>query len=98
MMTEGRKWRNKVMEVDMRRYSNDNSNNVIEAKCNVCGRDLKLKNGMIMEGNMSIDYAWGYFSDKDGEVHKFDICQKCYDKFVKSFVIPVDIAENSELL
>lgn len=87
-----------TMEVDMRRYSEDNNNNVVEVKCNMCGRSIKLKNGLIVEGNMSIDYPWGYFSDKDGEIHKFDICQKCYDRIVESFVIPVDVEENKELL
>ena len=82
----------------MRRYRNDNSNDVIEIKCNVCGKNLKIENGLIVEGNMSIDYSWGYFSDMDGEVHKFDICQECYKKLSGAFVIPVDIEESRELL
>lgn len=82
----------------MRRYHNDNSNKVVETKCNMCGKNIKVENGLIVEGNMSIDYAWGYFSNNDGEIHKFDICQECYEKLVKSFVIPVDIEENNELL
>lgn len=82
----------------MRRYSDDGSNNVIEIKCNVCGKNLKLENGLIVEGNISIDYPWGYFSDMDGEIHKFDICQGCYKKLLKSFVIPIDVEENKEFL
>ncbi len=94
MVTVSKKYFDYTMEVNMRRYSEDNSNNVAEAKCNMCGRNLKLKNGLIIEGNMSVNYPWGYFSDKDGEIHKFDICQSCYDKLVKNFVIPVDVEEN----
>lgn len=82
----------------MRKYREDGSNEVTEVKCNMCGRNLKLKNGYIAEGNMSIDYMWGYFSDKDSETHSFDICQECYDKLVKTFVIPVDVRETTELM
>lgn len=82
----------------MRKYSKDNSNRVLEIKCNMCGKKIKIQNGIIVEGTLSIEYPWGYFSDKDGEIHKFDICQKCYDKMVGTFLIPVEVEENMELL
>lgn len=45
-----------------------------------------------------IDYAWDYFSEKDGEVHHFDLCEACYDELVSQFRIPVDTEEQTELL
>ena len=29
------------------------------------------------------------FSHKDGELHRFDICEECYDTWIASFQIPV---------
>lgn len=82
----------------MRIYRDGGSNEVIEVKCNMCGKNIKIENGYIAEGNMSIDYLWGYFSDKDAETHSFDICEKCYDRLAETFVIPVDVKETTELL
>ena len=42
------------------------------------------------EGVFSADCEWGYFSEKDGERHHFDLCESCYDDLVSSFKIPVD--------
>ncbi len=44
-----------------------------------------------MEGVFRVDYEWGYFSEKDGERHSFDLCEACYDKLLRSFQIPVEI-------
>lgn len=82
----------------MRRYEQGNSNNVIEAMCNMCGRNIKIQKGMITDGVMSIEYRWGYFSDFDGQTHSFDICQDCYKKLEKKFVIPIDREETNEML
>ena len=57
-----------------------------------------MQNGIITEGVFSIEYAFGYFSNKDEEIHKFDLCEECYDKWIKTFNIPVEIANNTELL
>ena len=45
-----------------------------------------------------LDHAWDYFSEKDGEVHHFDLCESCYDEFVSQFRVPVDVEEKTELL
>ena len=45
------------------------------------------------EGVFSVDYTWGYFSDKDGERHSFDLCESCYDELLRSFRIPAEIEE-----
>jgi len=80
----------------MRKYGENNQ--LLEATCNCCKRSLKIQNGIITEGVFSVEYAFGYFSRKDEEIHKFDLCEACYDGWVKSFKIPPDIANNTELL
>ena len=82
----------------MRRYEHVNKSSISEVKCNMCGRNIKIQNGMIMDGVLSIEYKWGYFSDFDGQTHSFDICQDCYKKLEKKFIIPIDKEEISELL
>ncbi len=80
----------------MRKYNE--ANRVMQAICNCCKKDLKVQNGIITEGVFSVEYAFGYFSNKDEEIHKFDLCEECYDKWIKTFNIPVEIANNTELL
>ena len=43
------------------------------------------------------DHAWDYFSEKDGEVHHFDLCESCYDELINQFRLPVDVEEQTEL-
>lgn len=86
-----------AVEVTMRRYG-QGSSNVTEAMCNMCGRSIKIQKGMITDGVLSIEYKWGYFSDFDGETHSFDICQDCYKKLEKKFVIPIDKEDTTELM
>ena len=57
--------------------------------CNGCGKEIKIKDGVIREGLLSVEKRWGYFSHKDGELHRFDICEECYDTWIASFQIPV---------
>lgn len=66
---------------------------IIQAKCNKCGKDLKIQNGMIVEGAVSIKEKWGYFSTKDLEQHSFDLCEDCYDQIISEFNIPIEIKE-----
>lgn len=66
--------------------------------CNQCERELKIEQGYLKEGSFSVDYAFGYFSSKDGIRHKFDLCEECYDKIVSRFRIPVEVTTNHELL
>lgn len=66
--------------------------------CNMCGKKLVVKNGTTLEGLMSIDHVWDYFSEKDGEVHHLDLCEECYDSLTQTLKIPVDVEEATELL
>ena len=46
---------------------------------------------------MMVDHAWDYFSEKDGEIHHFDLCESCYDDLLSQFRIEADIEEQTEL-
>lgn len=80
----------------MRQYQYKETKEIKEIKtiiCNQCGKKIPVENGWPREGVFSSDFQWGYFSDKDGETHSFDLCETCYDKLIQGFRIPVDIRE-----
>ena len=79
----------------MRRYRNGGMLETVI--CNCCGKKMVVENGILREGAISIDHMWDYFSEKDGEVHHFDLCEGCYDEIVSQFRIPVDTEEQTEL-
>lgn len=82
----------------MRKYSLIEDKKITQIKCNSCGKELKIENGIVMEGVFSVDYSWGYFSNKDGEIHSFDVCEKCYNHMIRQFQLPIDKDENKELI
>lgn len=69
-----------------------------ELVCNVCGKTLVVKNGIQQEDALKVKKEWGYFSEKDLEVHHFLICEECYDKLINSFVVPVCKTKKKEVL
>lgn len=79
----------------MRRRQNEK---LVEVFCNKCGRALKLQNEIVKEGNLVIEADWGYFSNKDGEIHCIDLCEQCYDEWITTFKIPIDIVRKYEML
>ena len=66
--------------------------------CNQCGRMLRMENGILKEDALIIKKEWGYFSKKDLEVHEFVLCEACYDKWIRNFVIPVRSSGKQEVL
>ena len=38
------------------------------------------------------------FSEKDGEVHHFDLCEECYDEVTGEFRVAVEVEEEIEML
>lgn len=76
---------------------NSNTKNMT-AYCNKCGKQLNVQNGIIMEGNAQITIYWDYFSEKDGEIHRFDICEECYGKLISEFKIPINIVRQKEMI
>lgn len=77
----------------MRQYQLKETKDVTKIICNKCGKEIPVVNGRAEEGVFSVDYAWGYFSEKDGEKHSFDLCESCYNKMLASFRLPVEIED-----
>ena len=69
----------------MRQYKKEEITVVEQYICNRCGKEMKEGEGL------SVDKRWGYFSDKDNEVHHFDLCEQCYDELIATFQIPIEI-------
>lgn len=61
--------------------------------CNGCGKEIPGSADRICEGVFQVQYDWGYFSDKDGERHTFCLCEDCYDRITRAFVLPVKVEE-----
>lgn len=77
----------------MRQYQMKETKEIKKIICNKCGKEIPAVDGVPREGVFSVDYQWGYFSEKDGERHSFDLCEACYDELLKSFCIPAEIKE-----
>lgn len=73
-------------------------NKKITITCNMCGKDIKSHRGILMEDIFEGHKEWGYFSNKDLEVHKFTLCEACYDNMIRSFKIPVSVTEKIEVM
>jgi len=82
----------------MRKYESGQPEELLEVICNQCGRKLLVENGYLKEGCFSADNVFGYFSSRDGERHSFDLCEKCYEKLVAQFAVPVDKKKVTELV
>ena len=55
-------------------------------------------NEIVKEGILSVEKCWGYFSEKDGEIHELDLCEECYNKLIKQFKIPVTVKKQKEFV
>lgn len=82
----------------MQRFSEQESRELREMSCNCCGRKMVVENGIVKEGCAEFQVPFGFFSEKDGQIHCFDLCESCYDKIIAGFQIPVEIKEKTELL
>ena len=82
----------------MRIYMDEDKRELVSVICNRCNRELKVENGVLTEGCFCANPKFGYFSNKDGMQHFFDICEKCYDTMIAGFAIPVEEEEVKELL
>jgi Fe2+ or Zn2+ uptake regulation protein len=69
-----------------------------ELCCNVCGKDIIIERGIVKEDVFEAAKEWGYFSKYDLEVHKFNICEECYDAMIASFKIPIQVVRKKEVL
>lgn len=69
----------------MRKYENKELNLII---CNRCKKEIPVRNDVPREDGLFVEKRWNYFSHKDNEVHRFDLCEQCYDELVAGFLIP----------
>lgn len=69
-----------------------------EIVCNCCKKIMGRTDEIPTMEYLHIEKEWGYFSEKDGEKQEFDVCESCYDKWVKSFQIPIITREVTELV
>lgn len=67
-------------------------------RCNCCGRALKVENGILKEDAFEVTKEWGFFSERDLEVHHFNLCEDCYNKLISEFKIPVEIRNKTEVM
>ena len=80
----------------MRVYSDQKE--LVEVVCNCCGKKILVKNGFLQEECIHLEHDFGFFGTKDGQSHRFDLCEDCYRKIVEGFLIPVEEWERKELL
>lgn len=74
----------------MRKYKIQERKELEQIICNRCGKIICVSNG-IPEGDvLSVEKRWNYFSAKDNDVHRFDLCEACYDEWIETFQIPVE--------
>lgn len=66
--------------------------------CNMCGKKMAGTLEKPLEDMLCVRKTWGYFSGKDGEIHGFDLCEACYDRLTKRFVLPVAVEAQKEML
>ena len=66
--------------------------------CNQCGKALAVTEGIVREGCFHVEYEFDYFSKKDGHVYSLDLCEDCFDTWVKGFREPVQVEETREYL
>ena len=74
----------------MRQYKMQETKEVEKIICNKCGKEILVENGVAEADVLSVQKRWGYFSNKDNDVHEFDLCEECYDKWIATFAIPIE--------
>ena len=82
----------------MRKYENGQEEKLVRVVCNQCKKELKVEDGYLKEGCFRVDYTFGYFSRKDGTRQQFDLCEDCYDAFVKSMKISPEQEIKNEVM
>lgn len=75
----------------MRQYKIEETKATEKIICNKCGKEISVKNEISEADVLSVNKRWGYFSNKDNEVHNFDLCEECYDELIRTFKIPIEI-------
>lgn len=69
-----------------------------QIRCNKCGKLILMQEGNRKEDCLKVEKEWGYFSEKDRELHTFYMCEACYDAMIRDFVIPVRKQQVNEVV
>lgn len=79
----------------MRQYKNSTREmkEIDKIICNKCGKEIPVAGGVLAEDVLEVEKRWGYFSKKDNRRDCFELCEKCYDELIESFLIPVESEE-----
>lgn len=70
---------------------------VKSTRCNKCGKDItlsKLAHAAGLFTGCSVEMRYGYGSIHDGDVVRFDLCDKCSDEFLSSLKHEGEITEE----
>ncbi len=78
----------------MRQYKIQETKEVEKIICNKCGKEIPVTNGVPQGDALHVEKRWGYFSEKDNDVHTFDLCESCYDAMVAGFAIALEKVES----
>ncbi|MCM1252030.1 MAG: hypothetical protein NC321_04350 [Clostridium sp.] len=76
----------------------ERENKLTAVICNCCNKNLLVENGILKQECIHVAHDFGYFSERDGETHSFDLCEDCYASIIARFRVPVENAERKELL
>ena len=77
----------------MHQYQLKKTKEISKIICNQCGREISVINGRPEKEVLCVEHTWGYFSEKDGENHRFDLCEECYacyDELTRNFKIKME--------
>lgn len=66
--------------------------------CNGCEKKLFVENGLLKASAYEGKQTFGYFSERDGVTHQFDLCEACYNEWICKFRIPVTETECIEMI
>ena len=88
-----------------RRKTDDRMENISMSRrngviyCKRCGSPICTEGEAGKSSFLTICKEWGYFSErKDGTVHRMDLCESCYDAWVRTFAIAPEVEQKTELI
>ncbi len=81
----------------MRKYTQKETvqENLEQVFCNCCGKEIPKDHFGYFHDYVHIEKQWNYFSQKDGEQYTFDICESCFDAWIKGFSISPQTEQES---
>lgn len=68
-----------------------NNMDVKSTFCNKCGEK-------ITGDFLKVNKEWGYFSNKDTQIHEFALCENCYDQLVSTFATSPKVEFKKEVI